>query len=196
MSKPDELGPATATGSVWDKDPVKAGEYSEPFLFSGWDYRMAWVKNDSSHSVSFAFEVDKKGNNQWTPLREIKVEAGESVHILFDKEALGEWIRVKTDAPTLATVSFTYTDSDERSTTSDEMFEGLAELDCNHSIGGLLYSLGNNRRALGIVSTQQKDGKVVECGYYEMNDTLKLVRKDDPESRDFIVEKCAILPRL
>ena len=56
------------------------------------------------------------------------------------------------------------------------MFEGLAELDCNHSIGGLLYSLGNNRRALGIVSTQQKDGKVVECGYYEMNDTLKLVR--------------------
>ena len=192
LSKPDELGPATATGSVWDKDPVKAGEYSEPFLFSGWDYRMAWVKNDSSHSVSFAFEVDKKGNNQWTPLREIKVEAGESVHILFDKEALGEWIRVKTDAPTLATVSFTYTDSDERSTTSDEMFEGLAELDCNHSIGGLLYSLGNNRRALGIVSTQQKDGKVVECGYYEMNDTLKLVRKDDPESRDFIVEKCAI----
>ena len=170
----------------------KAGEYSEPFLFSGWDYRMAWVKNDSSHSVSFAFEVDKKGNNQWTPLREIKVEAGESVHILFDKEELGEWIRVKTDAPTLATVSFTYTDSDERSTTSDEIFEGLAELDCNHSIGGLLYSLGNNRRALGIVSTQQKDGKVVECGYYEMNDTLKLVRKDDPESRDFIVEKCAI----
>ena len=67
-----------------------------------------------------------------------------------------EWIRVKTDVPTLATVSFTNTDSDERSTTSDEMFEGLAELDCNNSIGGLLYSLGNNRRALGIVSTQQR----------------------------------------
>ena len=44
LTKPDELGPATATGSVWDKDPVKAGEYSEPFLFSGWDYRMAGLR--------------------------------------------------------------------------------------------------------------------------------------------------------
>lgn len=32
VSKPDELGPATAEGAVWVKENVKAGAYSEPFL--------------------------------------------------------------------------------------------------------------------------------------------------------------------
>lgn len=44
LSKPDELGPATSEGAVWAKEMVKAGEVSEPFLFSGWDERCSWIK--------------------------------------------------------------------------------------------------------------------------------------------------------
>ena len=41
--KPDQLGPATAAGSVWLNDVIQAGEFSEPFLFSGWPKRVAWI---------------------------------------------------------------------------------------------------------------------------------------------------------
>lgn len=44
LSKPDELGPVTASGSVWENDQVTAGSYSDPFLFTGWDYRSCWIK--------------------------------------------------------------------------------------------------------------------------------------------------------
>ena len=72
------------------------------------------------------------------------------------------------------------------------MYNGLAAADGNAATGGLLYGLGNNRRALGLLATTEKDGKVEEIGYYEMNDTLQLVRKDDKETADFIRSKFAI----
>jgi len=36
-SLPDKLGPASGTGGVWVNDVVKGGEWSDPFLFAGYD---------------------------------------------------------------------------------------------------------------------------------------------------------------
>jgi hypothetical protein len=71
LTKPFELGPATAEGAVWAKEDIKANEYSEPFLFAGWAERCGWVKNESEQPVTYTFEVDEKGNNQWRTLKEI-----------------------------------------------------------------------------------------------------------------------------
>ena len=122
LTRPDELGPATAEGAVWAKESVKAGESSEPFLFSGWTHRFGWVKNEGKQPVIFTFEIDEAGKNEWKTLKSVTVNAGKSVSVPFASTEKGEWIRVKTDKNTLATVSFNYTTADPHSTSSDPVY--------------------------------------------------------------------------
>lgn len=192
LTKPDELGPATADGAVWEKEEIQANVYCEPYLFAGWKNRCCWLQNDGTQDITFTFEVDRQGNNTWTELTKMPVPAGQSIYLPFDSKEQGEWIRVKSDKGSNVTVSFVYTDADNRSASSDGMFKGLSKVSEDKSLGGLLYGLGKNRRALGLLATSIEDGKVVENGYYEMNDTLTLVRKEDAKTADFIREKFAI----
>lgn len=192
LSKPDELGPATAEGAVWAKESVKANEYSEPFLFSGWEERSGWIKNDGKNAVKFTFEVDEKGNNSWKELKTITIDGGKSANIPFSATDKGEWIRVKTDKNTVATATFSYTSSDTRSNTPNAIFNGVCTAGTQNYKGGLLFGLGDNRRALGVLASEYINGKTTETGYYEMGETLELVRKDDAKTADFIREKFAI----
>lgn len=192
LSKPDELGPATSEGAVWAKEMVKAGEISEPFLFSGWDERCSWIKNDGKETVCFTFEIDEKGNGEWKKCRSVFVQPGEAANVSFTTADKGEWIRVAVDKPAIATVSFSYTTTDKRTLESDKMFAGLATIDKKDRLGGLLYGLGNNRRALGLLAQSVTNGKVTETGYYEMGETLELIKKEDVETANFIRSKFEI----
>lgn len=192
LTKPDELGPATAEGAVWAKESVKANEASEPFLFSGWTNRCGWVKNEGNQPVNFTFEIDEAGNNEWKTLKSVTVNAGKATSVPFLSTERGEWIRVKTDKNTMATVSFNYTSPDIRSTSSDSIYKGLTTVDKTTTTGGLLYGLGDNRRALGLLANVTVDGKISETGYYEMGDKLELIRKEDAKTADLIRSKFAI----
>lgn len=193
LTKPNELGPATAEGAVWAKESVKANEVSEPFLFSGWANRCGWVKNEGKQPITFTFEVDEAGNNNWKALKSVTVNPGKAASVPFTQEEKGEWVRVKADKNTLATVSFSYTTPDNRPATSDAIYNGLTTVSSTESMGGIPYGLGDNRRALGLLAnTTSLDGKVTETGYYEMGDKLELIRKDDPKTADFIRSQFAI----
>lgn len=192
FNKPDELGPATVDGSVWETEEVKAGIASEPYLFAGWSERCVWIRNESKVAVTFTFEVDKRGNNQWIELTSVPVAAGASAYIPFRADEQGEWIRVRSDKDGMATVSFVYTVADKRGTQANKMFKGLSEVDDDESLGGLLYGLGDNRRALGVLSTMLNDDGTTEQGYYEMGEELTLVRKDDTKTANFIRERFSI----
>ncbi|MDD2437631.1 MAG: hypothetical protein PHG27_03545 [Massilibacteroides sp.] len=192
LSKPDELGPATAEGAVWANESIIANQHSEPFLFSGWIRRQCWIKNEGKQEVKFIFETDEDGKDSWKELKTIAVACGKSANIPFSMADKGEWIRVKTDKNTVATVSFSYTSPDNRANTSDPIFSGLALADSKTSQGGLLYGLGDNRRALGLLASKSINGEIKEVGYYEMGETLELVKKEDAETAAFIREKFAI----
>ena len=192
LSKPDELGPATADGAVWVKEEVKANTASEPFLFTGWTERMGWIDNQGAQPVTFTFEVDEQGDNQWKELMAIEVGPGKATQVLFSVQDRGEWIRVKTDKTTKATVTFTYTATDNRTTQPATMFAGLVEAEEDNLTGGLLYGLGGNRRALGLLAYTVKGGQMEEAGYYEMGDQLKLTRKEDAATADTLRTKFAI----
>lgn len=192
LSKPDELGPSTAGGAVWAKELVKANEASEPFLFAGWPQRCSWLKNEGKHTVTFSFEVDEKGHDQWAALKSVTVDPGKAAFVSFTNNEKGEWIRVKTDKNTLATVSFSYAASDNRTARPASIFTGLATVADKNLAGGLLYGLGDNRRALGLLANTVTDGKCSETGYYEMSDKLELIRKDDAATADFIRSKFTI----
>ncbi len=189
---PDQLGPKTAEGAVWLKEPVKANEPSEAFLFAGWAHRSAWIMNDGKTKVDFTFQTDVKGTGNWQPLRTVSVEPGKAAQVEFSPNESGEWVRVTTNAPTTATVHFYYAAEDKRPTTPDGIFNGLAKVTDSQAIGGLLYGLGDNRRALGISVQNLNGNEKSGAGYYELDAQMKLTPKNDPKTLEFINQKFAI----
>lgn len=192
LAQPDQLGPNTAEGAVWISENIGAGQPSEPFLFAGWDRRSAWLANESAGDVEFTFETDVNGNNQWKELLKIKLGGNSQRNIVFEPAQKGEWIRVKTDKATQATLHFSYTDTSRFRQKNTPLFEGLAPNNENSYQGGLLYGLGDDRRALGILAGDIRDGRFHETGYYELDGGMKLTKKDDPGTAAFIREKFAI----
>lgn len=192
INLPDQLGPNSAEGSVWLNEAVKAGESSEPFLFAGWAHRSVWIRNDGDSETGFVFEVDKKGNGEWSVLKTVKVGAHAASNIAFAAAESGEWVRVRSQKTTRATVHFTYTSDDRRVSTPNTVFKGLSNANAVASHGGLLYGLGENRRVLGIAAMDFSSARPGEAGYYELDANMKLNRREDPEMHAFIKTKFAI----
>ena len=188
--KPDQLGPNTSEGAVWLSEEVKAGEVSEPFLFAGWDFRIAWVKNEGKQPVIFTFEIDEKGNNTWKSIKSVKLNADGAVNVPFTEK--GEWIRVKADQATKATVHFSFTQKDKRTVTADPIFTGLAKVSESSATAGLLWDLGDNRRKLGVLAGTVSDQNFTETGYYELDSLMNLTKKEDAVTATYIREKMSI----
>lgn len=192
LDTPDQLGPNTAEGAVWLNEVIQAEETSEPFLFTGWDHRSAWIANQGTQETEFIFEVDKKGDNQWSEILRIKVPAQEESHILFSANQTGEWVRVKTTNTTKVTLHFSYTDTRRFKSQQNRLLNGLARTTDPIYQGGLLYGLGKNRRALGVLAGKLNNGVFQETGYYELDGAMNLVKKDDDSTATFIREQFAI----
>ncbi|MFA5244509.1 MAG: hypothetical protein WC380_04355, partial [Pedobacter sp.] len=192
LNQPDNLGPTTAEGSVWLNETVKAAEYSEPFLFAGWDRRSAWIHHTGQQAVTITFETDIAGNGQFKPFRSVTVKPGESLEISFPGSEPGEWIRAVSNLATTLTIQFTYTDSELRNKRPDELFKGLANINSEKVQSGLLYPLGNNRRTLGIAAYSQTNTTKSIPEYYELNQDMKLQPVHDPSTLKFIQDKYAI----
>jgi hypothetical protein len=189
---PDQLGPSTAEGAVWLSEEVQAGEPSEPFLFAGWPHRSCWIMNEGDVAVNFALETDTRGDGTWKILQSVEVEAGGTARLGFSAEQRGEWIRVTADRATTATAHFYYAAEDARPSQSDAMFTGLSPVTDNQSTGGLLYGLGDDRRALGVSALTMESGTARDQGYYELTADMQLIRKEDTDTQRFIKEKFAI----
>ncbi len=192
LNLPDRLGPNSAEGAVWLNEDVKAGENSEPFLFAGWAHRSAWIRNEGESETGFVFEVDKKGNGEWSVLKTVKIGARAASQVAFAAAEPGEWIRVRPEKATRATVHFAYTSDDKRVAVPNAVFKGLSNASAAASSGGLLYGLGENRRVLGVAAMDFKGGKSADAGYYELDGDMKLNRREDAQMHSFIKTKFAI----
>jgi hypothetical protein len=74
----------------------------------------------------------------------------------------------------------------------DEIFWGLATADEAEALGGLLYGLGANQKRLGLAGVQFHGFDPTQTGYYELNEQLALVRKENPDTMQFILDQFAI----
>ncbi len=191
FDKPDQLGPATAEGAVWLREEITAKIPSEPFLFAGWDIRSCWINNEGQ-AATFTFEVDKNGTNDWSELKKVKVKSNASVDVAFEVAEKGEWIRISSDKKTKATAHFFYATEESRGANSDSIFGGLANVQESSTSAGLLWGLGDNRRALGIVAGKATDDGFEPLGYYELDRSMNLVRKEDTATENHISTKMAI----
>ncbi|MCC5939329.1 MAG: hypothetical protein JJU34_18765 [Lunatimonas sp.] len=180
---PDNLGPAIANGSIWLSEEVNANTPSEPMLFAGWDQTTMWLKNEGKKAVNFQLEVDRSGTGDWESFTSVSVTGGGATVLTWGQEKKGEWVRVKVDKPTKATVHLSFADQDQRGKYLKGIFDGV-QTNFNEPLqAGLLYGLGDNRRSLGIAADDT---------YYELDGAMQLVQKQDPETFNFIRESFAI----
>lgn len=178
----DNFGKNDASGYVWLRENISANNYSEPFLFTGWENRTVWIKNESEKSVLYTFEIDKDGKNQWNELIKIDIPANSSNFYSFNNNQVGEWIRVKTDNNTFTTVGFIYTSNEKRQSKSDVIFDGLAKIGTINSQNGLLYGLGNNKKSLGLLASDHNG----EVGYYEVDEKIGIKSTNNDSIANFM----------
>jgi len=189
---PDFLGPTTAEGSIWMREEMDAGLPSEPFLLAGWPQRCCWIHNESDSLVSFLFETDRRGKGKWQEMKRVNVQGKGSTLVEFSENETSEWIRVIPHRTARGTVHFSYTEKEDRDTDWEDIFMGMSSVEDAESVGGLLYSLGDNRRSLGVAVQHYAGGNNIQNGYYELNERLELIPVEDPDMLQFIQEKFAI----
>jgi hypothetical protein len=188
INMPDNLGTTTSSGYVWLNETIEANQISEPFLFGGWEYRACWIKNAGNNPVKITLEIDEFGKNDWKVLRTVNVLAKSSAFVAFQEKEQGEWIRAKADKSVEVTIAFNYSTKEARGNSNNSLFKGLASINENNSTGGLLYSLGGNRRALGLLANNEAG----EIAYYELDPSMNLTAKEDWQTADFIRTQFAI----
>jgi len=172
----DQFGPVIGRGSVWLREEVAAGAPSDPYLFSGYDYRQLQITHGSDGTAMFTLEVDREGKGKWETLDTLTVAAGQAVSRHFTKEESGAWIRLRADrALTGVTAHFHFRNRDHRTETNHAMFSGLAAQEGKAATTGLMRSLTHEK--LGLAAFDQNGQP---NGYYELDQTLTFTRVDNP----------------
>ena len=189
----DQFGPPLGRGAVWEHDPVKKGEWSDPFLFSGFAHRGLHLVHNASETVVFTLETDA-GDGNWKPLKEISVPAGGSVWTSFTANEKGAWVRLKTDRDVKdVTAVLQFSAQDLRTGISDAMFAGLAPARSENFVAGVVRARGENKRTLALAASHVVKGKAEDSGYYELNGDLQLKRVDDAAAEAY-TRKAAVVP--
>jgi hypothetical protein len=191
---PDQLGPALASGAVWLRDTVKAGEVSDPFLCAGWQRRSAHFINGGKTAANFTLEIDALGDGRWKPLRTVNVEPGKSSWQEFSDDAQGEWIRIKADRDCAeATAHFTFNNPDQRPSQPDAIFANLSTIASSDAhFGGIIRARGENRGTLHLAAMKVHGAQISDVGYYELDHALQLRAVEDAAAHIYVKEKTAI----
>lgn len=187
----DHFGSPIGRGAVWAEDEVKKGQLSEPFLFSGFSKRSIHLVHDSKETVTFRFEVDRKGNGKWIHLKEINVPSGGYHFWDVPRSEIGEWVRVSLNQNCEATVWFEYRNDDARSGSPDSLFEGLAPA-AAPALRGALLRAGEEELGLQILGVQPEVEGHRYSGYYELSPQLQLRRIESAEKQSWMAENVEI----
>lgn len=152
--KLDQLGPVIGRGAVWLEDAVKAGEASEPYLFSGYQHRSLHLV--APPTSAFTLEVDEQGDGTWTAKNTLSVSGGNHLWLDFPAQDQGVWVRLRAqkDIPKV-TAMFHYRNDDPRTAEADAMFDGIATAEDAEVTGGVMLARGAGFKTLRYVTTSE-----------------------------------------
>ena len=163
-----DWGPATGYGAIWLSDTVTATKESDPYLFAGFDRRMAYIINHTNAPLAFTLQIDKKGNNSWMDVETFRLKGGDTQSYIFPKGVEGEWIRLKplTNGKVSFVLHYTTARFADKNNFSKQ-FEGLAQINTKDEV--LTAKLFSNRcnYNLACYTSVVKEGKTIEKGEYE-----------------------------
>ena len=103
------FGKPQGWGGPWWKELIKADEYSDPFLMTGFDKKVVHLAHDAKEAVTFTIQVDFLGNGSWKMYDTIKVPAETGyAHHEFPDGFSAHWVRIKVDKDCSGSVYFMY----------------------------------------------------------------------------------------
>jgi hypothetical protein len=102
------FGDPQGWGAVWQDTAVEAGVPSDPYLMTGYDDKVLHLEHESGERVTFAVEVDYRGDGSWATYGEFEVPPAGYRHHEFPAAFSAHWVRVRADRDCEATASFTY----------------------------------------------------------------------------------------
>jgi hypothetical protein len=184
----DALGPVIGRGAVWLEDKVKAGQASEPFLFSGYQHRMLYLLAPANSR--FIAEVDVAGSGKWQTLQELSVADSGLVTIEFTPEQSGAWIRlVAQQDGEGVTAQFHYRNNDTRPAASADIFSGLATAEDSALSGGVMLARGAGYQTLRYLSSTSAKNKP-SC--YDVDAKLQFQPVEDTNGAAWVAKNAAI----
>ena len=179
----DKAGPVIGRGALWLDDAVKAGEVSEPYLFSGYRHRSLHLA--AAQGAGFTLEVDTEGNGQWQELSRQSLKNTDHLWVDFLADQPGVWLRLKAqeDGSKVSAI-FHYRNDDPRTTEAAAMFDGIAKPGDREVTGGVMLARGAGFRTLRYVT------QTPEC--YDLGTVFDLNPVDDLEGMDWTAKNAAI----
>lgn len=100
-----KLGQPIGIGGPWKDTDVKAGEFSLPYLMTGYDKKKVELISDKDVTISLEVDFDHNG---WHLYKTFDVTAGQAVVHHFPDGYSAHWIRAMADKDTKSTIQFVY----------------------------------------------------------------------------------------
>jgi hypothetical protein len=88
-----KLGKLRGKGGPWSNATIKAGEYSDPYLFGGYDQRMLTITNHGESNIILNLQVDPLGTGEWFEAETFSVPKGSSSSMRIAPHIQGKWVR-------------------------------------------------------------------------------------------------------
>ena len=161
-------GGATGWGGPWDKDTVKAGVPSDPFLVKGFSNKALHLVQSSKQAVRFTIQIDQLGNNKWQDYKTIEVPANAYQYFIFPANFSATWLRFRTDKACIASAFFHFTG--KMHGTGDPMFNALANIDEQTVINPNLIRPASHNKNLQVLNTSNNKKQ-----YSEVDEKLAFV---------------------
>ncbi len=152
-------GEASATGAIWVKDPVSAGVPSAPFLVKGFKKRVAHFVSDTA--TTFNLEIDRAGNDQWTPYTTVAVAADAYAQHLFPADFDAQWVRVTATQACTASVAFSFSDTRAHDPKGPGVAAFAALADVGETAAPLTHWLSPDKDSRNLKVATVKAGQVV-----------------------------------
>jgi hypothetical protein len=103
-----KLGKPAGKGGPWLNTSVKAGAYSDPYLFGFYDKKTLKLSHDGQTDVVFTVEIDPSGDGEWVTYKKFNVKKGATLKHQFKDDAYGRWIRFSVDKDVKTTTWLDY----------------------------------------------------------------------------------------
>ncbi len=181
-------GEASAAGSIWINDSVKANEPSPPFLIGGFARRMAHLA--ATPGVTFRLELDVNGDGHWSTYKELTVSETGYISHIFPEDLKAEWIRASLNRDCdKVSVAFHYTDNrfHDPEGPGKQLFSALASIDTAIDVPSVHMFPAKKNRNLEIVRKQ-----VDQTAFVELDAETFTYR--EIERRDDLVKKATVEP--
>jgi len=102
------FGKPCGRGGPWAGSRVRAGQPSDPYLFTGYDQKRLLLSHNLQASLAIRVEVDLTGTGLWVTYRDFEVPAGRPLEHVFPKGYNAYWLRTVARADAEATAILVY----------------------------------------------------------------------------------------